>query len=118
MLPKNENVAEEMVNILEALTECVPEVQVKSNMEQQAQQEVDGADTEEQRRGEVIPFPVPLAGDMLMAASARTTQDIRVTSSSNHQCHWTCEQSRRLLGAYCSLPHSCSCYAFFQYGQY
>ena len=35
----------------------------------------------EQRRGEVIPFPVPLAGDMLMAARARTAQDIWVTSS-------------------------------------
>lgn len=78
MIPKSENVAEEMVAILEALSEYVPEIQVESNMEQQG---VEDADMEKQSSGEVVPFPVPLAGDMLTAARARTAREIRVTSS-------------------------------------
>ena len=63
-----------MVTILEVLNQYVPEVQVTTSVE-------DGMEGSDEDRQKVIPFPVPLAGDMLTAARARTARDVRVTSS-------------------------------------
>ncbi len=75
VIPKNENEAEGMVDILEQMSEYVPDVQV-----QQGRGEADSDGQGQEGRGEVVPFPVPLAGDMLTATRARTAREIRVTS--------------------------------------
>ena len=70
MIPKNENIVEEMVSILEVRNQYIPEVCVSTD--------------EEDQYKVIIPFQLPLAGDMLTAARARTALDIRVTNS--EQC--------------------------------
>ena len=60
-----------MVTILEVLNQYVPEFHVATNEE-------DGTEEDQQK---VVPFQVPLGGDMLTAARARTARDVRVTSS-------------------------------------
>lgn len=57
MIPKNENIVQEVVSILEVLSQYIPEVCVST-------------DDEEDQQKVIIPFQVPLAGDMLTAARA------------------------------------------------
>lgn len=62
VIPKNENVAEEMVEIMDKMSEYIPELQAEGSEESEV-------------------YPLAFAGDMLTAARARTAQEIRVTSS-------------------------------------
>ena len=56
MIPKNENIVEGMVSILEVLNQYIPEVCVSTDDEEDQQV--------------IITFQVPLAADMLTAARA------------------------------------------------
>ena len=62
VLPHNENSTEGMVNILEEMSEYLPEIQVGN--------------------GDTSVFPLAMGGDMLTCARARarTAQDVRITS--------------------------------------
>lgn len=61
-----------MVSILEVLNQYVPEVKIATSEESRCS---------DQNQQVMMPFPVPLAGDMLTAARARTARDVQVTSS-------------------------------------